>query len=214
MKWGYASRPVTFAGGRGLICPAFGRMKWIFSMGWQNSWNQLRGLRQMVLAGEMPWSCWGGTKQCWDAAEGEEPSGDGQQMVQKMGNIVYPILPPTAWAPNSFWCHCSPYPAFFCAWLGMLGFVSVGYTPQTTDTCVCCRHVKNVGLTRQRHSVMLAFTWSNHRLPSPTRSNLSLRLSFCLSVRAKRGIWSKRVLIKKIGIFSSSVRWRNSMIIH
>jgi hypothetical protein len=54
---GYASRPVTFAGGWGLICPAFGTIKWFFSMGWQNSWNKLRGLRQMALAGEMPWSC-------------------------------------------------------------------------------------------------------------------------------------------------------------
>ncbi len=31
-------------------------------------------------------------------------------------------------------------------WLGMSGFVSVGYTPQTTDICVCRRHVENVGL--------------------------------------------------------------------
>ncbi len=114
MRWGYASRPVIFAGGWGRICLAFETMKWFFSMAWQNSWNQLRGLRQMVLAGEMPWSCWGGTTQCWDAAEGEEPSGDGQQTVQKLGDIAYPILPPTAWAPNSFWCHRSPYPAFFC----------------------------------------------------------------------------------------------------
>jgi hypothetical protein len=34
---------------------------------------------------------------------------------------------------------------------------------------------------------------------------LSLRPSYCLSVRAKRGIWSKRVLIRKIGNFSFSV---------
>jgi hypothetical protein len=114
MRWGYSSRPVTFVGGRGLICPEFGMMKWFFSMGWQNSWNQLRELRQMALAGEMPWSCWGGTKQCWDAAEGEESSGDGQQTVQKLGDIVYPILPPTAWALNSFGGHRSTYPAFFC----------------------------------------------------------------------------------------------------
>jgi hypothetical protein len=57
-------------------------------------------------------------------------------------------------------------------------------------------------------------TWRNHRLPSPTRINLFLRQSFCLCVRAKRGIWSKRVLIRKIGIFSFSVHWRNSTIIH
>ncbi len=48
-------------------------------------------------------------------------------------------------------------------------------------------------------------TWRNHRLPSPTRINLFLRLSFCLSVRAKKGIWSKQVLIRKIGNFSFSV---------
>jgi hypothetical protein len=51
-----------------------------------------------------------------------------------------------------------------------------------------------------------AFTWRNRRLPSPTRINSFLRLSFCPSVRAKRGIWSKRVLIRKIGKFSFSVR--------
>ncbi len=49
-------------------------------------------------------------------------------------------------------------------------------------------------------------TWRNRRLPSPTRINLSLLLSFCPSVRAKRGIWSKRVLIRKIGNLSFSVR--------
>jgi hypothetical protein len=36
-------------------------------------------------------------------------------------------------------------------WLAMSGFVSVGYTPQTTDICVCRRHVDNVGLTRWQH---------------------------------------------------------------
>jgi hypothetical protein len=34
--------------------------------------------------------------------------------------------------------------------------VSVGYTPQTTDICVCRRHVGNVVPTRRRHSVMSA----------------------------------------------------------
>ncbi len=42
-------------------------------------------------------------------------------------------------------------------WLAMSGFVSVGYTPQTTDICVCCRHVNNVGLTRRQHSLKSAF---------------------------------------------------------
>jgi hypothetical protein len=35
------------------------------------------------------------------------------------------------------------------AWLAMSGFVSVGYTPKTTDICVCRRHVNNVGPTRR-----------------------------------------------------------------
>ncbi len=44
------------------------------------------------------------------------------------------------------------------------------------------------------------------RVASPTRINLFLCLSFCPSVRAKRGIWSKRVLLRKIGTISYSVR--------
>ncbi len=43
------------------------------------------------------------------------------------------------------------------------------------------------------------------------RVYLSLCLWFCPSVRAKRGIWSKRVLIRKIVFFSFSVGWRNTM---
>ena len=38
----------------------------------------------------------------------------------------------------------------------MLGFVSVGYTPQTTYICVCRQHVDNVGPTRRGHSLKLA----------------------------------------------------------
>ena len=38
--------------------------------------------------------------------------------------------------------------------------------------------------------------------------------SFCLSVRAKRGIWSKRVFMRTNGNFSFSVCWRNDTIIH
>ncbi len=51
-----------------------------------------------------------------------------------------------------------------------------------------------------------SFTWRNRRLPSPTRINSFLCQLFHPSVRAKRGIWSKRVLIRKIGNFSFSVR--------
>ncbi len=57
-------------------------------------------------------------------------------------------------------------------------------------------------------------TWRNHRLPSPTRINAFLCLWFCLWVRAKRGIKSKRVFYRKIGNLSFSVHWRNTMIIH
>ena len=35
------------------------------------------------------------------------------------------------------------------SWLAMSGFVSVGYTPQTTDICVCHQHVDNVGPTHR-----------------------------------------------------------------
>jgi hypothetical protein len=41
-------------------------------------------------------------------------------------------------------------------WLIKSGFVSVGYTPQMTDMCVCRRHVDNVGPTSQQHSVKSA----------------------------------------------------------
>ena len=41
-------------------------------------------------------------------------------------------------------------------WLAMSGFVSVGSTPQTTAIFVCHPHVKNVVLTRRRHSLMSA----------------------------------------------------------
>jgi hypothetical protein len=56
-------------------------------------------------------------------------------------------------------------------------------------------------------------TWRNRRLPSPTRINSSLRLWFYPSVRAKRGIWSKREFYRKIGNLSFSVRSRNTTII-
>ncbi len=58
-------------------------------------------------------------------------------------------------------------------------------------------------------------TWRNRRLPSPTRINLvSVRPSFCPSVRAKKGIWSKRVFMRTNGNFSFSLCWRNTTIIH
>ena len=42
-------------------------------------------------------------------------------------------------------------------WLIKSGFVSVGYTPQTTDICVCFRHVDNIGPTCRKHSLKSAF---------------------------------------------------------
>ena len=52
----------------------------------------------------------------------------------------------------------------------MSGFVSVGFTPQTTDICVCCQHVDNTGPTRQQHSLKSAFFFadkvmSGNRIP-------------------------------------------------
>ncbi len=59
-------------------------------------------------------------------------------------------------------------------------------------------------------------TWRNLEgypaQPGLTRS--SLCNSVCLWVRAKRGIWSKRVFMRTNGNFSFSVRWRNTTIIH
>ncbi len=46
------------------------------------------------------------------------------------------------------------------------------------------------------------------------RVYLFLRPSFCLSVRAKRGVWSKRVLWERTVIFLFGMCWRNTMIIH
>ncbi len=43
----------------------------------------------------------------------------------------------------------------------MLGFVSVGYTSQTTDICVCRRHVNNVGPARRQHSLKSALLFAN-----------------------------------------------------
>ena len=50
------------------------------------------------------------------------------------------------------------------AWLAMSRFVSVGYTPQTTDICVCCQHVDNVDPTHWQHSVKIFFScWCHVR---------------------------------------------------
>ena len=49
---------------------------------------------------------------------------------------------------------------------------------------------------------------------SPRVASVFVSLSVCLSVRAKRGIWSKRVFMRMNGNFSFSVGWRNTTIIH
>jgi hypothetical protein len=77
-----------------------------------------------------------------------------------------------------------------------------GYADRQTEKLIRC------GLGNLINSPRL--TWRNRRLPSPTRIYLFLRPSFCPSIRAKRGIWIKRVLIRKIGNFSFSVHWRNT----
>ena len=43
----------------------------------------------------------------------------------------------------------------------MSGFVSVGYTPQTTDICVCRQHVDNVGPTGRQHFVKSAYFFAD-----------------------------------------------------
>jgi hypothetical protein len=43
---------------------------------------------------------------------------------------------------------------------------------------------------------------------------LSIILSFCLSVKAKRRIWSKKVSTRQNDNFSIIVCWRNTTIIH
>jgi hypothetical protein len=72
----------------------------------------------------------------------------------------------------------------------MLGFVSVGYTPQTTDICVCRRHVKNVGLTRRQHSVMSAF-FANKVVLGETVANTVSYKEVGISTRNSRGIVGK-----------------------
>ncbi len=80
---------------------------------------------------------------------------DGGMTLQALGGVNSPCgwyrvrgqLPSTGGQEHT---HTLSFDLFNCAWsawLGMSGFVSVGYTPQTTDICVCCQHVKNIGLT-------------------------------------------------------------------
>ena len=46
-------------------------------------------------------------------------------------------------------------------WLAMSGFVSVGYTPQTPDICVCRRHVATCRPPGRRHSVKSALFFAD-----------------------------------------------------
>ena len=62
-----------------------------------------------------------------------------------------------------FRSHDAEYPSLpWIAWLAMSGFLSVGYTPQTTDICVCRRHVDNVRPTGRQHSVKLAYFFADN----------------------------------------------------
>ncbi len=76
-------------------------------------------------------------------------------------------------------------------WLGMSGFVSVGYTPKTTDICVCCQHVKNVGLTRWQHSVMSAFFFADKVVSGETVADTVSYKDVGISTRNIRGIVGK-----------------------
>ncbi len=76
-------------------------------------------------------------------------------------------------------------------WLGMSGFVSVGYTPQMTDICVCCRHVENVCLTRRRHSVMSAFFFADKVVSGETVTGTASYKYVGISTRNSRGIVGK-----------------------
>jgi hypothetical protein len=56
--------------------------------------------------------------------------------------------------------------------------------------------------------------WKKSSSSPRVASVFGLCLSFCPSVRAKRGIWSKRVFMRTNSNFSFSVRLRNTTIIH
>jgi hypothetical protein len=73
----------------------------------------------------------------------------------------------------------------------MLGFVSVGYTPQTTDICGCHQHVENVGLTRRQHSVMSAFFFADKVVLGETVANTVSYKDVGISTRNSRGIVGK-----------------------
>ena len=66
----------------------------------------------------------------------------------------------TTWECVIYSCkHCSTPTitvTMLFTWPAMSGFVSVGYTPQTKDICVCCQYVHNVSPTRWQHSVKSA----------------------------------------------------------
>jgi hypothetical protein len=78
-----------------------------------------------------------------------------------------------------------------CTWLGMSGFVSIGYTPQTTDICVCPQHVKNVGLTRRQHFVVSAFFFARKVVSGETVASTVSYKDVGISTRNSRGIVGK-----------------------
>ncbi len=68
---------------------------------------------------------------------------------------------------------------------------------RTVQKYLCTVHI----LDGLRH----AHRKQRESLPPEKKVNLSLRQSFCPSVRAKRGIWSKRVCLRTNGNLSFSV---------
>ncbi len=96
---------------------------------------------------------------------------------------------------------------------------------QKTNTMpqLCCtlirKYVKPKPISRQNQKMTQQHNWvtTNWLSVFPAHAQRvysSFRQSFCPSVRAKRGIWSKRVFMRTNGNFSFSVRWRNTTIIH
>jgi hypothetical protein len=83
-----------------------------------------------------------------------------------------------------------------------------------------CKYVKPKPISRQNQKLTQYNSTTGKKVPLAPAQRVysflcnSVPLQFCLSVRANRGMWSKRVLIRKIGNFSFSVRRRNTTIIH
>ncbi len=76
------------------------------------------------------------------------------------------------------------------------------------------KYVKPKPISCQNKKLTQQHNWKKSSSSPRTASAFGLCPSFCLSVRAKRGIWSKRVFMRTNGNFSFSGGWRNTTIIH